>query len=717
MKQTLKSIVLLLIIALLFATIPSDFLTATATTVEFAGGSGTQEDPYLIATKEHLNNVRNHLNAHHKMIADIEFTDADFANDGLFYNKGQGWSPIGTDYSSPFTGIFDGNSHKITNLYINSTLTPDNYQICAGLFGYGDGCQISNLTLVNTSISVTAPYAAVSAGSFLGYTDEFGSGASITNCISNGKIYVSHGNVGGIAGSFEKGTISACTNYCSIDSSSADAGGIICSLSQGDISDCYNYGDIGLETTSTGRCGGIVSSTFGTITSCANFGNVISLFESGGIAGSSNDTISNCENTGTITAKYSAGGIACIGAIIKNCTNNGSVTAGIKSDDMYGIHAGGIAGSIHEGGRIIESWNYSAVLSQAELVVDCDAGGIVGYNTGGFVIKCGNAGPVTVKTERYASGGGIVGSNYGAETSILIDQCINQGPVYSPIGDGGICGGITGSNYDAVTISNCYNIGAVTSSSRPGGIIGSSYNGNVTIDKCYNIGILTTLTPNSWIEGDTTANLSNCFYLSQRNYSSTIITGFSAGTPLPPTEMATASSFTNFNFNSIWTMAGNDDYPYPELQAVELPYSKTLQNITIYQLPNKTTYREGEESLDVTGGKLLLFYNCGVQEVIDITTDMISGYDNAKLGPQTLTLAYGGKSTAFSILIKGFLGDVDNNGAINSTDARLVLQYAVNKIDSTALNVTVADVNDDGIVNSTDARLILQYAVKKIDSF
>lgn len=63
------------------------------------------------------------------------------------------------------------------------------------------------------------------------------------------------------------------------------------------------------------------------------------------------------------------------------------------------------------------------------------------------------------------------------------------------------------------------------------------------------------------------------------------------------------------------------------------------------------------------------------------------------------------------------IGNVDGNGKVDSTDARLVLQYAVKKIDVAALNVTTADVDGSGKVDSTDARLILQFAVKKIDTF
>lgn len=60
-------------------------------------------------------------------------------------------------------------------------------------------------------------------------------------------------------------------------------------------------------------------------------------------------------------------------------------------------------------------------------------------------------------------------------------------------------------------------------------------------------------------------------------------------------------------------------------------------------------------------------------------------------------------------------GDVDNSGKVDSTDARLVLQYVVKKITASSLNLTAAEVDSDGVVNSTDARLILQYCVKKID--
>lgn len=62
-------------------------------------------------------------------------------------------------------------------------------------------------------------------------------------------------------------------------------------------------------------------------------------------------------------------------------------------------------------------------------------------------------------------------------------------------------------------------------------------------------------------------------------------------------------------------------------------------------------------------------------------------------------------------------GDINGDGKIDTTDARLALQYAVGKITLTEAQQAVGDVNGDSKVDTTDARLILQKAVGKIDTF
>lgn len=62
-------------------------------------------------------------------------------------------------------------------------------------------------------------------------------------------------------------------------------------------------------------------------------------------------------------------------------------------------------------------------------------------------------------------------------------------------------------------------------------------------------------------------------------------------------------------------------------------------------------------------------------------------------------------------------GDVNGDGKVDTTDARLVLQHAVGKSLLKEEEQMIADVNGDGRVDTTDARLILQYAVGKIEAF
>ena len=62
-------------------------------------------------------------------------------------------------------------------------------------------------------------------------------------------------------------------------------------------------------------------------------------------------------------------------------------------------------------------------------------------------------------------------------------------------------------------------------------------------------------------------------------------------------------------------------------------------------------------------------------------------------------------------------GDVSGDGKVDTTDARLVLQHAVGKMQLDEVEQEMTDVNGDGWVNTADARLILQYAVKKITEF
>lgn len=131
-------------------------------------------------------------------------------------------------------------------------------------------------------------------------------------------------------------------------------------------------------------------------------------------------------------------------------------------------------------------------------------GGIVGFIGASAQLKCCvNTG--TVYAGRAAGVGGIVGNADGSsKESITLNQCANQGAVSNDTGGvllrKGGTGGIIGlAPTGSVTVSSCYNTGAVAGSAIVGGILGgekgehtsSQYgNQNLTLENCYNAGDL-----------------------------------------------------------------------------------------------------------------------------------------------------------------------------------------------------------------------------------
>jgi len=135
-------------------------LLATAGVVAFAvtdvcfarysGGTGEPSDPYKIATAEDLNDISNHIEDLGKcfvLVNDInlaDYTGTQFKIIGRYCGYQD-------PNNKPFTGVFDGNGHSISNF----TYEHHKYD-GAGLFGYVDdaNAQIKNLTLIDPNIQV-----------------------------------------------------------------------------------------------------------------------------------------------------------------------------------------------------------------------------------------------------------------------------------------------------------------------------------------------------------------------------------------------------------------------------------------------------------------------------------------------------------------------------------------------------------------------------------
>ncbi|MBQ3920531.1 MAG: bacterial Ig-like domain-containing protein, partial [Oscillospiraceae bacterium] len=65
----------------------------------------------------------------------------------------------------------------------------------------------------------------------------------------------------------------------------------------------------------------------------------------------------------------------------------------------------------------------------------------------------------------------------------------------------------------------------------------------------------------------------------------------------------------------------------------------------------KKIYFIGDD-IDLTGAKLNVTYNSGKTASVDVTSAMVSGFNTQTAGTRTVTVTYGGKSTAYSITVK-----------------------------------------------------------------
>ena len=81
------------------------------------------------------------------------------------------------------------------------------------------------------------------------------------------------------------------------------------------------------------------------------------------------------------------------------------------------------------------------------------------------------------------------------------------------------------------------------------------------------------------------------------------------------------------------------------------------------------------------------------------------------------TISSGAKVGSFDYYQAYTLGDVNGDGGITTTDARLILQYIVGSAQFKEWQKLAADVNKKDGINVTDARLILKYVIGDIRTF
>ena len=209
----------------------------------------------------------------------------------------EGWDPIGY-YNTlrdniPFSAIFEGNRHTISNLFINRSST--NY---VGLFGYvkENSAELRNIGLLDVEVTGDS-----TVGGLVGWNDDEG---TVSNSYATGSV-TARITVGGLVGS-NKGDISGSYATGSVTGNNG-VGGLV-GTNRADIVSSYATGAVkGVGT----NVGGLVGANYiGTVSNSYATGSVTGDLGIGGLMGQNQGgTISNSYATGSVTGNRGISGL------------------------------------------------------------------------------------------------------------------------------------------------------------------------------------------------------------------------------------------------------------------------------------------------------------------------------------------------------------------------------------------------------------------------
>ena len=325
-------------------------------------GKGTEADPYQISTAADLTQV--YRKGYYKLMNDI-----DLSSYISQYCGSEGWESIGRDGSE--TIYFDGNNHKVTGLWCNSTR--DN----TGLFSCFANGYIKNLTVE------TAKNRQVKGGAYTGILIGKLINGEITDCKVSGTV-ADGTPVGGMIGKLDGGKLIRCQADVTINATGNNSyiGGLAGEVT-GDVEECLSNGTL----TASGKdsyVGGLIglSNSSSNVTNSYSNAKTTSSLCAAGLVAYNYGVVDKCYATGDIySSNYGAGVIGYndgANAVVRNC-----VATSRRIDVTYesqSAQSGGygqrIIGGIKNGAPAPELNNYAlktmqvSVNNQAQKVYD-----------------------------------------------------------------------------------------------------------------------------------------------------------------------------------------------------------------------------------------------------------------------------------------------------------------------------------------------------------
>jgi len=383
---------------------------------------------------------------------------------------------------------------------------------------------------------------------------------NVTNCKSSGIV---NGNeyIGGLIAKTTTATISNCMSSVNLPGTHNYVGGLIAYADKNTgITDSYATGNVS-GNDNVGGC----------IGTCDN------------------SSATNCYSTGAVSgnSKYTGGFIGYnYQSTISSCHSTSSLTLSGQSSE----NAGGFVGA-NMSGTISLCYAMGVVSSE-----DSEVGGFAGTNNGS-IEKSYATGNVTGNTVV----GGFVGAN--EQDIAIITDCYSRGDVHATVDGHQDVGGFAGENTVKAQLVNCYSTGKVTAVNTSftdiGGFAGlnndsypADYKGIIT--NSYWDTTTSELASSKGAEGKTTS------------------------------EMKTASTFTNWDFTTIWSIDPNknDGYPYLANYVTGISNIYSKLQFSIYPNPSSQFIKINTE------------LNISNIQIVDITgksVKQVTNFDNGKI--------------------------------------------------------------------------------------
>lgn len=664
-RKTIVFGIVLVLVFIVFAGMPMNVSAEGEYSSYFAGGTGTENDPYQISTVEQLQNVKYNPYAHYIMMNDID------ASDTINWNNGAGFLPLGL-----YGGSFNGKGYKITDLFIKRGGL-------IGLFGeiYNHGT-VANVGLED--VNITGGH---TAGGLAAWNCWW---SSIIDSYATGNVS-GYYHTGGLVGyNYGKGAIIKDSYAICNVSGIEEVGGLIGDNSASISNSYYNID----ATIINGRK---------MVTPYGIYENQFDDWLINNKVLDINDHLMFNSNTGY----YELNNINDLKAFVAFSKTNYKfkLTGNIDLINEPEFHIPFLSVDEFDGGNnVIKNLylnrpqlyylglfgynSYSKIknirLENCNVYGITHIGGLIGNNYGGSISNSYTTGTVNGLFRI----GGLVGWNYGSIMNSFSTACVtgnirigglvgyNGNSILNSYATGSVTGftwgnvpgqnigGLAGINYQGSVI-NSYATGRVIGYIRTGGLLGSSYQGTI----------------------------SNSFW-------DTETSGIGGGKTTA--EMKTISTFTDagWDFTNIWKIIEGKSYPY--LWYEYLPAANAGSDQTV--LVDEIFILDGSNSYDTDGSIVSYYWDFGDTNS-GFGINPSHSYDTVGTYIVTLTVTDDdGETDSDTIIIRAIdeppIADI--GGPYQDNEGNTILFDASNSYDPVGFPIQYRwDFNNDGTWDTT----------------